>query len=117
MNSSTKHSVIGSVVSSSQMRPTPFSSRGSSKSNSFLGILRKSKIRKAKSEGWQKPENEIKRLPARCVVCYVPLAGYVLSRNSQERCGCAGAGREASRGNIRPCGAGHNGVAEKPDRF
>src|ERR1043166_3231507 len=39
MNSSTKHSVIASVVSSEQTMPTPFNSRGSSKSNSSLGII------------------------------------------------------------------------------
>src|SRR5262245_55591739 len=39
MNSSTKHSVIASVVSSLQASPTPFNSIGSSKSNSSFGII------------------------------------------------------------------------------
>src|SRR5262245_22129291 len=41
MNSSTKHSAIGCIVSSSLNTATPFSSSGSSKSNSSLGILSK----------------------------------------------------------------------------
>src|SRR5262245_27456850 len=50
MNSSTKHSAIGRIVSSSLNSATPFSSSGSSKSNSSLGMFLRLQVPSSKNQ-------------------------------------------------------------------